>query len=166
MNVIKEFKIFVTHGSVAEMGIGLVLGAAFSKLIDSLVSDILLPPIGLIMAKVNFTDLFISLTGKSYSSLSKAQEVGAPTINYGLFIMSIIRFLIVLFAVFLVVRQMNRMRKPHESPINSLTKKECPYCLSKIPTKAVKCPHCTSDLNKEVQRKKLKRKGPNKIRIG
>lgn len=164
MNFIKEFKIFITNGSVAEVGIGLVLGAAFSKLIDSLVSDILLPPIGLLMAKVNFTDLFINLSGKSYSTLAKAQEAGAPTINYGIFIMSIVRFFIVLFAVFLVVRQMNRLRKPNESPIASMTKKECPFCLTKIPTNASRCPNCTSELNKNNNQKKPKKR-PTKINI-
>jgi large conductance mechanosensitive channel len=137
------------NGSVAEIGIGMVIGAAFVSVIDSFVSDVLLPPIGLLLAKVNFTELFISLSGGSYETLGAAQEAGAATINYGLFFTKVIRFLLVLFAIFVVIRQINKIRNPSGSPISSMTKKDCPYCYSKIPKLAVKCPLCTSDLYEE-----------------
>ncbi|TLS34936.1 large conductance mechanosensitive channel protein MscL [Pseudalkalibacillus caeni] len=149
--MIKEFKQFAMKGSVADMGIGMVLGAAFGSLIDSLVNDVLLPPIGLIFAKVNFTDLYVSLSGKTYASLADAKEAGAATINYGIFFSSLLRFGIVMFAVFLVIRQINRLKKPYENPLESMTNKECPYCCTSIPYKAIKCPNCGSELEPEEQ---------------
>jgi large conductance mechanosensitive channel len=146
MRLIKEFRTFIMNGSVAEIGIGMVIGAAFVSVVDSFVSDILLPPIGLLLAKVNFSELFFTLSGGNYETLGAAQEAGAATINYGLFITKMIRFMIVLFLIFFVIRQINKLRNPKGSPISSMTKKDCPYCFSKIPKLAVKCPLCTSDL--------------------
>jgi large conductance mechanosensitive channel len=146
IRIVKEFRLFIMNGSVAEIGIGMVIGAAFVSVIDSFVSDVLLPPIGLVLAKVNFSELFISLSGGSYETLGAAQEAGAATINYGLFLSTLLRFLLVLFAIFIVIRQINKIRNPKGSPISSMTKKECQYCFSKIPKLAVKCPQCTSDL--------------------
>ncbi|OZM55772.1 mechanosensitive ion channel protein MscL [Lottiidibacillus patelloidae] len=158
MRIIKEFRAFIMNGSVAEIGIGMVIGAAFVSVIDSFVSDVLLPPIGLLLAKVNFSELFISLSGGTYETLGAAQEAGAATINYGLFFTKLIRFTLVLFAIFVVIRQINKIRNPSGSPISSMTKKDCPYCFSKIPNLAVKCPLCTSDLEEPV-RKKAESKG-------
>nr|WP_254901657.1 large conductance mechanosensitive channel protein MscL [Thalassobacillus devorans] len=156
-----EFRQFAMRGSAAELGVALVLGAAFSGFIDSLVTDILLPPIGLILAKMNFSDLFISLSGGSYPSLAAAKEAGAATINYGLFLSSFIRFVIILFAVFLVVRQLNRWKKPNQDIVAAMTKKECLYCCTSIPAKASICPNCGTTLkqntdsstSQEVQRR-------------
>jgi large conductance mechanosensitive channel len=149
VRLIKEFRTFIMNGSVAEIGIGMVIGAAFVSVIDSFVSDILLPPIGLLLAKVNFSELFLTLSGGSFETLGAAQEAGAATINYGLFLTKMIRFLIVLFVIFFVIRQINKLRNPKGSPISSMTKKDCPFCFSKIPKLAVKCPLCTSDLDEE-----------------
>ncbi|MFD1019144.1 large conductance mechanosensitive channel protein MscL [Thalassobacillus hwangdonensis] len=164
MRLIQEFRQFAIRGNAAEMGIGIVLGAAFSGLIDSLVTDILLPPVGLLLAKMNFTDLFISLNGVAYSSLNEAKEAGAATINYGLFISTSIRFIFILFAVFLVVRQMNRWKKPHQRPIDSMTRKECPFCCTPIPSKAIICPNCGSEL-KEISDGKPQEKRVSKFRV-
>ncbi|MGM8365614.1 large conductance mechanosensitive channel protein MscL [Virgibacillus sp. W0181] len=149
MGIFHEFRQFAIKGSAVDIGVGVVLGAAFSGFIDSLVKDILLPPIGLLYSKINFQDLYISLTGATYPSLDRAKEAGAVTINYGLFITTSIRFIIVLFAVFVVVRQINRWKKPHQHPSDSMAKKECPYCCTPIPLQAIICPNCSSSLKKE-----------------
>lgn len=149
IGLLNEFRQFAIRGSAADMGIGMVLGAAFSGFIDSLVTDVILPPIGLVLARINFTDLFISLNGQYYSSLSEARDAGAATINYGLFLSTTIRFMIIFFAVFLVVRQLNRWRKPGQDPINAMTRKECPLCCTPIPSKAIICPNCSSSLKEE-----------------
>ncbi|WP_181350429.1 large conductance mechanosensitive channel protein MscL [Thalassobacillus sp. CUG 92003] len=155
--MLKEFRLFAVKGSAADMGIGMVLGAAFSGLIDSLVSDILLPPVGLLLAKMNFSDLYIILGSEKYASLAAAKDAGAATINYGLFITSAIRFVLILFAVFIVVRQMNRWKKPDQDPLIAMTKKECPYCCTPIPTRAVICPNCSSRLiEEEIEPQKRK----------
>ncbi|WP_263492116.1 large conductance mechanosensitive channel protein MscL [Bacillus sp. RAR_GA_16] len=151
IGLLKEFRHFAIRGNAADMGIGIVLGAAFSRFIESLVSDIILPPVGLLLAQINFADLYISLNGHYYPSLSDAKEAGAATINYGVFLTTSIRFLIVFFSVFLVVRQLNRWRKPGQDPINSMTRKECPYCCTSIPSKAVICPNCSTSLREEDQ---------------
>jgi len=140
----KEFKKFALRGSVVDLAIGLVVGAAFGKIVTSFVNDILMPPIGLLLGRVSFTDLFISLSGEHYATLAEAQAAGAATINYGVFINTVLDFVIVAFAVFLFVRQITRMRR-EELPAEPETK-ECPYCLSTIPIKATRCPHCTSEL--------------------
>ena len=142
----KEFKEFILRGSVLDLAIGIIIGAAFGKIVTSFVNDILMPPIGLLLGKVNFANLFINLSGTPYATLADAQAAGAATINYGLFINTVLDFVIVAFVIFLVVRQVNRMRrKPAAVPAEPTTK-ECPYCFSVIPIKALRCPNCTSDL--------------------
>ncbi|MCA0985008.1 large conductance mechanosensitive channel protein MscL [Halobacillus yeomjeoni] len=162
MGVFKEFREFAVRGSAIDMGVGMVLGAAFSGFIDSLVTDILLPPVGLLYAKMNFESMFISLSGTMYPSLSAAREAGEATINYGLFITALVRFIIILFAVFVVVRQINRWKKPHQNPVHSMTKKECPYCCMPIPSQAVICPNCASQQEDKAGRRGS---GPPKWRV-
>jgi large conductance mechanosensitive channel len=143
--MLKEFKEFAARGNVVDLAVGVILGAAFGKIVTSLVDDILMPPIGLLLGGADFSNLFISLNGQAYASLPAAKEAGAPTINYGLFINSVISFLIVAFAVFLLVRQINRLRR-QEEPAAEPVVKECPFCCSTIPVKATRCPQCTSEL--------------------
>jgi large conductance mechanosensitive channel len=144
----KEFKEFAMRGNVVDMAVGIIIGAAFGAIVKSLVSDLLMPPIGLILGNVDFSNLFLALKEGSpagpYASLAEAQKAGAVTINYGLFINSVISFLIVAFAVFLLIRGINRLKRAEEA--GEPTTKECPYCLSHIPVKATRCPHCTSSL--------------------
>ena len=142
--MLKEFKEFIMRGNVLDLAIGIIIGGAFGKIVTSFVNDILMPPIGLLLGGVDFSNLFLSLDGKAYPSLAAAQEVGAPTINFGLFINNIIDFLIVGFAIFLVIRAVNRLQRP--KPAAAPTTKDCPYCLSVIPIKATRCPQCTSEL--------------------
>jgi large conductance mechanosensitive channel len=144
--MLKEFKDFAMRGNVLDMAIGIIIGTAFGRIITSLVNDVIMPPIGLLLGRVNFTSLFFNLSGTPYASLAEAQAAGAPTINYGLFLNAILDFVIVAFVIFLLVRQMNRLtRKPEPAPAVP-TSKDCPYCLSSIPIKATRCPHCTSQL--------------------
>jgi large conductance mechanosensitive channel len=142
----KEFRDFTMRGNVIDLAIGIIIGAAFGKIVTSLVNDMLMPPLGVLLGKVDFTNLFIDLSGKHFASLAEAKIAGAATINYGLFINNIIDFVIVAFAVFLLVRQVNRfMPKPTEpAPADA---KECVYCKSSIPKAATRCPHCTSELS-------------------
>jgi large conductance mechanosensitive channel len=140
----KEFKQFIARGNVIDLAVAVIIGAAFGKIITSFVNDILMPPIGLLLGNVDFANLFITLSGGSYATLAEAQAAGAATINYGVFINTIIDFLIVAFAIFLLVKQVNRLKKP--APPAEPTTKACPYCLSEIPIKAIRCPHCTSEL--------------------
>lgn len=152
MSVLKEFKEFVLRGNPVDMAVGIIIGAAFGKIVTSLVNDILMPPIGYLLGKVDFSNLFISLSGH-YATLAEAQVAGAPTINYGLFINSIVDFVIVAAAVFfLIVRPINRLRRAEEEKKKATpaapTTKECPYCFSIIPIKATRCPYCTSVLEK------------------
>jgi large conductance mechanosensitive channel len=142
--MLKEFKEFALKGNMLDLAIAVILGGAFGKIITSLVNDIIMPPLGLLLGNVNFTDLFISLNGTKYASLADAQTAGAATLNYGLFINTIIDFLIVAFIIFLIVRQINRMKRA-PAPVASTTK-ECPYCYTQIPIPATRCPNCTSDL--------------------
>ncbi|HEC24206.1 MAG TPA: large conductance mechanosensitive channel protein MscL [Chloroflexi bacterium] len=146
--MLKEFKEFALRGNVLDMAIGIIIGAAFSQIVNSLVNDILMPPIGLLLGRVDFSNLFITLSGGHYETLAAAQEAGAVTINYGLFINNVISFLIVAFAVFLLVRGVNRLQRQaqKEEEAAEPTTKECPYCLSTIPLKATRCPQCTSQL--------------------
>ncbi|HZM86133.1 MAG TPA: large conductance mechanosensitive channel protein MscL [Blastocatellia bacterium] len=140
----KEFKEFIMHGNVMDLAIGIVIGAAFGKIVTSFVSDILMPPIGLVLGNVDFANLFINLSGGRYDTLKAAKDAGAATINYGVFIGTVIDFLIVAFVIFMVIKQINRLRrKPEEAAPDSHA---CPYCLSGIPIKATRCPHCTSEL--------------------
>jgi large conductance mechanosensitive channel len=142
--VLKEFKEFAMKGNVMDLAVGFILGAAFGKIVSSLVSDIIMPPIGLILGKVDFSSLFLNLSGKSYASLAEAKAAGAATLNYGVFLNNVVDFLIVAFAVFLLVRIVNRWNKP--APAAAPTTKDCPYCVSKIPLKATRCPNCTSPI--------------------
>jgi large conductance mechanosensitive channel len=140
----KEFKEFIMRGNVMDLAIGIIIGAAFGKIITSFVSDILMPPIGLLLGKVDFTNLFINLSSTRYDTLKAAKEAGAPTINYGVFLGTIVDFLIVAFVIFLVIRQVNRLRRTPEVAAPEV--RECPFCLSTIPLNATRCAHCTSDL--------------------
>jgi large conductance mechanosensitive channel len=142
--MLKEFKEFAMKGNVLDMAIGIIIGAAFGKIITSLVADVIMPPIGLILGKVDFSSLFFSLSGTHYDSLAAAKAAGAPTINYGVFLNNVIDFLIVAFVIFMVIRQVNRWKKP--VPVAAPVTKECPYCFTAIPIKAVRCPNCTSEL--------------------
>ncbi len=144
--MLKEFKSFIMRGNVLDLAVAVVIGGAFGAIVTSFVNDILMPPIGLLLGNVDFTNLFLSLDGKTYDSLVKAQEAGAPTLNYGLFINTIINFLIVAFAIFLVVRAANSMAKKEEAPAPAPTTKDCPYCKSAIHIEASRCPNCTSQL--------------------
>jgi large conductance mechanosensitive channel len=142
--MLKEFKEFAMKGNVLDLAVGFIIGAAFGKIVTSLVSDIIMPPIGLILGKVDFSNLFLSLSGKSYSSLAEAKAAGAATLNYGIFLNNIVDFLIVAFVVFLLVRMVNRWNQP--APAAAPSTKECPYCASTIPLKATRCPNCTSEI--------------------
>jgi large conductance mechanosensitive channel len=143
--MLKEFKEFAMRGNVLDMAIGIIIGAAFGKIITSFVSDVLMPPIGLLMGKVDFSSLFVSLSGSSFPSLTAAKAAGAPTINYGVFLQTIFDFVIVAFVIFLLVKQVNRLKREPAAPLAAPTTKDCPYCLSSIPIKATRCAHCTSD---------------------
>ena len=141
----QEFKTFIARGNVVDLAVGVVIGGAFGKIITSFVEDVLMPPIGLALGKVDFSNLFINLSGKDYPSVAVAKAAGAATLNYGMFFNQIINFLIVAFAIFLLIKQLNRMQKPAPAPAVPATK-DCPDCLSAIPLKATKCGHCTADL--------------------
>lgn len=142
----QEFKKFVMRGNVFDLAVGIVIGGAFGKIITSFVNDILMPPIGALLGKVDFSNLFISLTGEKYASLAAAQEAGAATINYGMFLNTVLDFLIVAFVIFLLIRQVNRMKREEPQAPAAPTTKPCPYCFTDIPIKATRCPHCTSQL--------------------
>jgi large conductance mechanosensitive channel len=144
--MLKEFKEFAMRGNVLDLAIGIIIGAAFGAIVTSFVNDILLPPIGLLLGGLQFDNMFWTIKGVSYPTLALAQENGAVTINYGLFISAVINFLIVAFAIFLVIRLINKMkREPAPAPAEPVTK-ECPYCASTISIKANRCPNCTSQL--------------------
>ncbi|MBO8156381.1 MAG: large conductance mechanosensitive channel protein MscL [Bacillaceae bacterium] len=145
MKVFKEIKDFAVKGSVVDLSVGVMLGGAFGKVIDSLVSDMLMPPLGLMMAKVDFSNLYINLSGGSYRSLQEAKEAGAITVNYGLFLNTLLHFGIISISTFYMIRQLNRFRN---SPLQTLSDKDCPFCFTRIPEQAKRCPHCTSDLTK------------------
>ena len=142
----KEFKEFVMRGNVMDMAIGIVLGGAFGKIVSSFVKDILMPPLGMLLGNVDFTGLFIDLSGKGYATLAEAQAAGAPTLNYGIFINTIVDFVIIAFAIFLVVRQVNALKRKEEAPAAEPTTKPCPFCLTEIPLEATRCPACTAEL--------------------
>jgi large conductance mechanosensitive channel len=142
--VLKDFKEFVMRGNVLDLAVGVVIGAAFGKIVDSLVKDVLMPPIGLATKGIQFDNLFIALDGNHYASLKEAIDKGAPTINYGLFINQVISFIIVAFAIFILIRQVNRFRRP--APVAAATTKDCPYCKMSVPLTATRCAHCTSSL--------------------
>lgn len=142
--MLKEFKAFAMRGNVLDMAVGIIIGGAFGKIVSSLVNDLLMPPIGLLMGKVDFSGLFVSLDRQSYPSLAAAKDAGAPVFAYGSFLQTTVDFVIVAFAVFLLVRQVNRWSTP--SPAAAPALKECPFCVSSISIKATRCPNCTSAL--------------------
>ncbi|MCK9274868.1 MAG: large-conductance mechanosensitive channel protein MscL [Syntrophales bacterium] len=146
----KEFREFAVRGNAVDMAVGIIIGVAFGTIVKSLVNDIIMPPIGLLAGNVDFSDLFIVLKQGAeagpYASLAAAQAAGAVTVNYGFFVNTVISFIIVAFCVFLVVRGMNRIQFKKEEPPAVPSTKACPYCLSTIPAKAVRCPHCTAEL--------------------
>jgi large conductance mechanosensitive channel len=148
--MLEEFKKFAMKGNMVDMAVGIVIGAAFGAIVKSLVSDILMPPIGILMGNVNFSDLFVVLkegtTPGPFATLAAAKDAGAVTLNYGLLINTIVNFLIVAFAIFFVVRGINRLKEQEEASPAEPTTKECPLCLSAVPIKATRCGHCTSDL--------------------
>ncbi|MHB8911018.1 MAG: large conductance mechanosensitive channel protein MscL [Syntrophales bacterium] len=144
--MIKEFKEFVMKGNVIDMAVGIIIGAAFGSVVASFVNDVLMPPIGLLLGKVDFSNLFINLSDKTFETLAEAKKAGAATLNYGLFLNTVINFLIVGFAVFLLVRQVNRLKR--NEPVPAPTTRECRFCYTAIPIKATRCPHCTSELTK------------------
>jgi large conductance mechanosensitive channel len=144
--MLKEFKAFALRGSVVDLAIGIIIGGAFGAIVTSLVNDVIMPPIGLVLARVNFSALFVALNGQKYASLDEAQKLGAPIIKYGVFLNTVINFVIVAFVIFLLVKQINRWAKPKEEPAAAPSTKDCPYCFSAIPIKATRCPQCTSQL--------------------
>ena len=147
--MLKDFREFVMRGNVVDLAVAVIIGAAFGKIVTSLVNDVIMPPIGLILGNVDFGSLFINLSGTSYKSLAEAKAAGAATINYGLFLNTVIDFLIVAFVIFLIVRAVGRMQRLHAAPapVAPVTR-ECPFCISAVPLKATRCPHCTSELKK------------------
>ena len=142
--MIKEFKEFVVKGNVLDMAVGIIIGASFGKVVTSFVNDVMMPPIGLLLGKVDFSNLFINMSGKSFESLADAKKAGAATLNYGLFLNTTIDFLIVGFAIFILVRQVNRLKR--QTPAAAPVTRECPFCFTDIPVKATRCPQCTSTL--------------------
>ena len=147
VHMLKEFRDFAMRGNVIDMAVGIIIGAAFGKIITSFVNDVLMPPIGLLLGGLDFSNLFITIKGETFTTIAEAQAKGSVTLNYGLFISTIVDFLIVAFAIFLVIRQINRLRsKPEKAPAAPTTK-ECPYCFSTIAIKANRCPNCTSQLD-------------------
>jgi large conductance mechanosensitive channel len=142
--MLKEFKEFAMRGNVLDMAVGIIIGAAFGKIITSFVGDVLMPPLGLILGKVDFSNLFLNISGKAYDSLAAAKAAGAPTINYGIFLNNVIDFVIVAFAIFLLIRMVNRWNKP--APAAAPKTKDCPFCATAIPIPATRCPNCTSEL--------------------
>jgi large conductance mechanosensitive channel len=142
--MLREFREFAMRGNVLDLAVGIIIGAAFGKIITSFVTDVLMPPIGLLLGRVDFSNLFINLSGQPYASLAEAKAAGAPTINYGVFLNNVIDFLIVALAIFLLIRSINRLSRPWERAPEAPTTRECPFCLSAIPLKATRCPQCTS----------------------
>lgn len=142
--MLKEFKEFAMRGNVIDLAVGIIIGTAFGKIVTSLVNDIIMPPIGRLLGRIDFSSLFINISGTSYASLKEAKDAGAATINYGAFINTVIDFIIVAFVIFLMISQISKLkRKPAPAPPNT---KECPYCFTAIPIKATRCPNCTSEL--------------------
>jgi large conductance mechanosensitive channel len=144
MSIMREFKEFAVKGNVVDLAVGVIIGGAFGKIVTSFVSDVVMPPLGMAMGMVNFSDLFIDLSGKGFATLKAAKDAGAPVISYGLFINTLIDFAIIAFVIFLVIKQINRMKKePAPAPPNT---KDCQFCCSAVPIPAKRCPYCTSEL--------------------
>ncbi len=146
--MLKEFKEFAMRGNVLDLAIGVIIGGAFGKIVSSFVEDVLMPPLGLLLGKVDFSNLFLNLSDTAYATIAEAKKAGAPTLNYGLFLNNVVNFLIVAFAIFLLIQQVKRLQKQLEpAPAGPPTTTDCPYCLSTIPLKATRCPQCTSELH-------------------
>ncbi len=148
MKILDEFKAFVMRGNVVDMAVGVIIGGAFGKIVASLVNDVIMPPVGLLLGGVDFSNLFVSLKGVAYKSLAEAQAAGAPTLNYGIFLNNVINFLIIAFVIFLLIQQINKLQKLGTKPASpsAPTTKECPFCCSTIPIHAKRCPNCTSQI--------------------
>ncbi len=144
--MLKEFREFIMRGNVLDLAVAVIIGAAFGKIVTSFVNDVLMPPIGLLLGNVDFSNLYINLSGGSYATLADAQAAGAATINYGLFLNTVIDFLIVALVIFLIIRQVNRLQRQKEAPPAEPTTKDCPFCFTGISIKATRCPNCTSQL--------------------
>ena len=147
--MLKEFKEFAMRGNVMDMAVGIIIGAAFGKIVSSFVNDVLMPPLGLLLGNSDFTNKFFTLQGETFATLDAAKEAGSVTMNYGLLVNTIIDFIIIAFAIFIVIKQINRLKKKPEAPPPNT--KECPFCLSAVPIKASRCGHCTSELQVESQ---------------
>lgn len=150
--ILKEFRDFAVKGNAVDLAIGVIIGGAFGKIVSSLVSDVIMPPVGQLLGKVDFSNLFLSLNGQAYPSLAAAKAAGAPTLNYGMFLNTVLDFVIVAFIIFIVVQQLNRMKRQEPVPgPKPVTTKDCLYCFSAVPLKATRCAFCTSDLNTEAK---------------
>tara|TARA_R110001583_G_scaffold73640_6_gene204877 strand:- start:88 stop:543 length:456 start_codon:yes stop_codon:yes gene_type:complete len=149
--MLTEFKKFAMRGNVVDMAVGIIIGGAFGTIVKSMVSDVIMPPIGLLLGGVDFADLFVTLkegaVAGPYANLAAAQSAGAVTVNYGVFFNAVFSFIIVAFAVFMLIKGINNMQKEEEAAPAAPTTKDCPHCLSKIAIKASRCPHCTSELS-------------------
>ncbi len=150
-SIANEFKQFVMRGNVIDMAVGIIIGAAFTKIVNSMVADVLMPPLGLLLGKVDFSNWFVVLKPgadgvRSFTTIAAAQEAGATTLNLGLFLNAIISFLIVAFCVFLLIKAINKLNKPAPAPAAAPTTKKCPFCCSEIALEATRCPHCTSEI--------------------
>jgi len=145
MGLTKEFREFAARGNVVDLAVGVIIGAAFGKIVTSLVNDIVMPPVGMAIGRIDFKNLFVALNGQAYASLADAQKAGAPTINYGIFVNTVLEFFVVAFVVFLMVRQLNRLKTPAPTP-STEDARDCPFCVSRISSKATRCPNCTSAL--------------------
>lgn len=152
-NIAKEFKEFIMRGNVMDMAVGVIVGAAFNDIVSSLVNDLIMPVISIFTGKINFTDLMISLDGNTYKTLAEAQTAGAPVIAYGNFLQLVLQFLITAFAVFMLVKGINTLRRPKEEPEPEVTTKICPFCRSEIHIEATKCPHCASEIPETLPEK-------------
>lgn len=148
--LLSEFRQFASRGNVIDLAVGVIIGGAFGKIVTSLVNDIIMPPIGILMGKVDFRNLYINLSGTPYDSLEAAKAAGAATVNYGAFINTFIEFLIIAFALFLLIKQINKLQKlgKKEEEKKDPTEKDCPFCFTHISIKATRCPNCTSELKK------------------
>ena len=144
--MLKEFKKFALRGNVVDLAVGVIIGGAFGKIVSSLVNDIIMPPIGLLLGNVDFSNLFITLSGGDFATLAQAQEAGAVTLNIGLFLNAVVDFLIVAFVIFLLIRQMNKLEKDDAEEAEAPKTKACPFCTTDIPAAATRCPACTSEL--------------------
>ena len=149
MKLLYQFREFAYRGNVIDLAVGVIIGAAFGKIVTSLVKDIIMPPIGALLGGIDFSEFYVNLSGTHYANLAEAQKAGAATINFGLFLNTLIEFLIVSFAIFVMLRIINELKS--EPPPQTPTTKDCPYCLSRIPLKATKCAACTSDLPTETE---------------